>query len=101
MISGIGHTTRVQVPCEEAVVEIRERYLELNSHAKSYTFKALVRTSPETPDFTFEVSEQPLERNRTGTLGTTLPARQDVTPALSLVCMMCAATHASVVFIVQ
>jgi hypothetical protein len=48
-----------QVPCEEVVVEIRERYLELNSHAKSYTFKALIRTSPETPDYTFEVGRGP------------------------------------------
>ncbi|GFH27951.1 cytochrome b5 heme-binding domain-containing protein [Haematococcus lacustris] len=30
------------VPSEETVVEIRERYSELNAHAQSYTFKALV-----------------------------------------------------------
>lgn len=33
-----------QVPSEETVVEIRERYSEINAHAASYTFKALVRT---------------------------------------------------------
>ncbi|PNW78294.1 hypothetical protein CHLRE_09g403200v5 [Chlamydomonas reinhardtii] len=34
---------QIEVPCEEKLVEIRERYLELNAHAKSYTWKALVR----------------------------------------------------------
>lgn len=32
-----------QVPSEEAIVEIRERYLEINWHAKSYTWKSLLR----------------------------------------------------------
>lgn len=45
----------MQVPSEEMVVEIRERYLELNWHSKSYTVKALVRT-PEQPEFEFVVS---------------------------------------------
>lgn len=43
------------MPREETVVEIRERYLELNWHSKSYTVKALVR-SPEHPQFEFVVS---------------------------------------------
>ncbi|EFJ51680.1 hypothetical protein VOLCADRAFT_79473 [Volvox carteri f. nagariensis] len=34
---------QIEVPCEEKLVEIRERYLELNAHAKSYTWKALIR----------------------------------------------------------
>ncbi|PNH09415.1 Cytochrome b5 domain-containing protein 1 [Tetrabaena socialis] len=33
---------QIEVPCEEKLVEIRERYLDLNAHAKSYTWKALV-----------------------------------------------------------
>lgn len=33
----------LEVPEEESLVEIRERYLELNWHAKSYTWKALVK----------------------------------------------------------
>mmetsp|Transcript_39741 Transcript_39741/g.118271 ORF Transcript_39741/g.118271 Transcript_39741/m.118271 type:complete len:226 (+) Transcript_39741:152-829(+) len=33
----------VEVPSEEAVVEIRERYLDINWHAKSYTWKSLVK----------------------------------------------------------
>lgn len=45
----------LQVPSEETVVEIRERYLELNWHSKSYTVKALVRTL-EQPTFEFLVS---------------------------------------------
>ncbi len=54
-----GQEDNLEVPCEEAVVEIRERYLELNSHAKSYTFKALVQTDPGSPSFSFEVGAAP------------------------------------------
>lgn len=37
------------MPSEETVVEIRERYLELNWHAKSYTWKALVKAKKGRP----------------------------------------------------
>ncbi|MEW5304731.1 MAG: hypothetical protein WDW38_009712 [Sanguina aurantia] len=37
-----GQDDQLEVPSEEAVVEIRERYLELNWHARSYTWKALI-----------------------------------------------------------
>ncbi len=37
-----GQEDCLEVPSEENVVEIRERYLEINWHAASYTFKALV-----------------------------------------------------------
>jgi len=50
-----AYTCDPQVPCEETVVEIRERYLELNWHSKSYTVKALVR-NPESRAFEFVVS---------------------------------------------
>jgi hypothetical protein len=33
------------VPIEETVVEIRERYLERNAHARSYTWKAMRDTA--------------------------------------------------------
>ena len=32
----------LEVPSEESVAEIRERYLEFNWHAKSYTWKVLL-----------------------------------------------------------
>ncbi|KAF5826644.1 hypothetical protein DUNSADRAFT_2455 [Dunaliella salina] len=54
-----GQEDNMEVPCEETVVEIRERYLELNWHSKSYTVKALVRT----PEQTFEFVE--LDMNKT------------------------------------
>ncbi|GIL88451.1 hypothetical protein Vretimale_15393 [Volvox reticuliferus] len=34
---------QIEVPCEEKLVEIRERYLDLNAHARSYTWKALIQ----------------------------------------------------------
>lgn len=37
-----GQEDMLEVPCEEKLIEIRERYLELNWHAKSYTWRALV-----------------------------------------------------------
>lgn len=33
----------IEVPTEETINEIRERYMEINSHAKSYTWKAMLR----------------------------------------------------------
>ncbi|KAG2493285.1 hypothetical protein HYH03_008421 [Edaphochlamys debaryana] len=44
---------QIEVPCEEKLVEIRERYLELNAHAKSYTWKALV-PDPGTNSWAFQ-----------------------------------------------
>jgi hypothetical protein len=37
----------MEVPTEETLGEIRERYLEINWHAKSYTWKALCRTEQQ------------------------------------------------------
>eukprot|EP00197_Chlamydomonas_leiostraca_P010318 CAMPEP_0202859012 /NCGR_PEP_ID=MMETSP1391-20130828/1316_1 /ASSEMBLY_ACC=CAM_ASM_000867 /TAXON_ID=1034604 /ORGANISM="Chlamydomonas leiostraca, Strain SAG 11-49" /LENGTH=155 /DNA_ID=CAMNT_0049538009 /DNA_START=289 /DNA_END=756 /DNA_ORIENTATION=- len=54
-----GQEDNLEVPGEEMVVEIRERYLELNAHAQSYTFKALVRGQ----DGQFEFAE--LNMNKT------------------------------------
>lgn len=48
-----GQESNLEVPSEETVVEIRERFLELNWHAKSYTWKALVRRGTAT-DLSFE-----------------------------------------------
>jgi len=39
-----GQEDTIEVPSEETIAEIRERYLELNWHAKSYTWKALVHS---------------------------------------------------------
>jgi len=55
-----GQEDILEVPSEETVVEIRERYLDLNWHAKSYTFKALVKV-PDSDDFEF----QELDMNKT------------------------------------
>ena len=52
---GMAHIIAPQVPSEEKLVEIRERYLEMNWHAKSYTFKSLVRG--EEGKFEFKVRE--------------------------------------------
>lgn len=51
---------RLEVPCEEKLVEIRERYLSLNWHADSYTWKALIK-SPEDGSYEF----QELDLNKT------------------------------------
>lgn len=37
----------VEVPREETMAEIRERYLEINSHARSYTFKSLILSAED------------------------------------------------------
>lgn len=42
----------LQVPVEETIVEIRERYLERNAHARSYTWKAM-RDTADNPDRSF------------------------------------------------
>lgn len=34
---------QLEVPAEESVGEIRQRYLQLNAHANSYTWKAMVK----------------------------------------------------------
>lgn len=41
----------VEVPCEETVAEIRERYLEINAHAHSYTFKAIISSIDGSSEF--------------------------------------------------
>lgn len=55
------HAHAHQVPSEEAVVEIRERYLDLNWHAKSYTWKALVKVDDKG---TFEFKELDMNKVR-------------------------------------
>lgn len=42
-----NHTTtdsgrKLQVPKEESIAEIRDRYMDINSHAASYNWKALI-----------------------------------------------------------
>ncbi|KAJ9510309.1 hypothetical protein QJQ45_015789 [Haematococcus lacustris] len=59
MVQGVAH-----VPSEETVVEIRERYSELNAHAQSYTFKALV-TVPQPGSDKAEMQFQELDMNKT------------------------------------
>lgn len=46
-----GQEDKLEVPSEEAIVEIRERYLEINWHAKSYTWKAMVQQKNGEFDF--------------------------------------------------
>lgn len=36
-----GNSVQVQVPKEESIAEIRDRYMDINSHAASYNWKAL------------------------------------------------------------
>jgi hypothetical protein len=38
-----GQEDILEVPGEETVAEVQQRYLAVNSHAASYTWKALVR----------------------------------------------------------
>ncbi|KAJ9510897.1 hypothetical protein QJQ45_027693, partial [Haematococcus lacustris] len=59
MVQGVAH-----VPSEKTVVEIRERYSELNAHAQSYTFKALV-TVPQPGSDKAEMQFQELDMNKT------------------------------------
>eukprot|EP00879_Flechtneria_rotunda_P007962 GHRR01008342.1.p1 GENE.GHRR01008342.1~~GHRR01008342.1.p1 ORF type:complete len:233 (+),score=65.45 GHRR01008342.1:339-1037(+) len=52
----------LEVPSEETVGQIRQRYLHLNSHAASYTWKALVKSGPgSSSQFVFKE----LDLNRT------------------------------------
>eukprot|EP00798_Chlamydomonas_sp_ICE-L_P027029 gene27029-2256_t len=46
-----GQEDKMEVPSEEYIVEIRERYLELNWHAKSYSWKALLPSEEGELDF--------------------------------------------------
>ncbi|KAL6757449.1 hypothetical protein V8C86DRAFT_1828730 [Haematococcus lacustris] len=59
-----GQEDHLEVPSEETVVEIRERYSELNAHAQSYTFKALV-TVPQPGSDKAEMQFQELDMNKT------------------------------------
>ena len=40
-----SHLRFAQVPKEESIAEIRDRYLDINSHAASYNWKALKTNS--------------------------------------------------------
>jgi hypothetical protein len=53
----------LEVPSEETIGEIRERYLDLNWHAKSYTWKALCRGAGGDLDFAELDMNQSLEGN--------------------------------------
>lgn len=49
----------IEVPVEETIAEIRQRYLKLNSHAMSYTWAALKRGEDGTTRF------QEIDMNKT------------------------------------
>lgn len=42
---------QLEVPSEETIAEIRERYLDINAHAKSYTWRALKKQKDGTWEF--------------------------------------------------
>ena len=44
---GGSYRSPLQVPREETVADIRERYLDINSHASSYNWMALRKNSHE------------------------------------------------------
>lgn len=58
-----GQEDQMEVPSEELIVEIRERYLELNWHAKSYTWKALLPSETGEYDFVELDMNKTLEAN--------------------------------------
>mmetsp|Transcript_68398 Transcript_68398/g.216461 ORF Transcript_68398/g.216461 Transcript_68398/m.216461 type:complete len:156 (+) Transcript_68398:361-828(+) len=47
-----GQEDTMEVPSEEMILEIRERYLEFNWHAASYSWKVLLK-DPETEEHVF------------------------------------------------
>lgn len=54
---------QLEVPSEETIAEIRERYSDLNAHANSYTWKALLPAAAGAPGGGWTFSE--LDMNKT------------------------------------